>query len=79
MHKFIRSSLIILPALLPGLIGRAQGVADSDKVEMADTLRSNGKIYIVVAVVVTILLGLILYVIRLDRKISRMEKGSKMQ
>jgi hypothetical protein len=29
--------------------------------------------------VVTILLGLILFVIRLDRKISWMEKGSKMQ
>lgn len=75
MHKFIRTSLFLLPALLLGLISRAQGVADSDKVEMADTFRSNGKIYIVVAVVVTILLGLILYVIRLDRKISRMEKG----
>jgi hypothetical protein len=79
MHKFIRSSLFILPALLLGLLVRAQGAADGDKVEMADTLRSNGKIYIVVAVVVTILLGLILYVARLDRKIGRMEKGSKMQ
>lgn len=77
MHKFIRSSLFILPALLLGLISRAQGAADGDKVEMADTLRSNGKIYIVVAVVVTILLGLILYVMSLDRKISRMEKGIK--
>jgi hypothetical protein len=77
MHKIIRSSLFILPALLLGLICRAQGGVDSDKVEMADTLRSNGKIYIVVAVVVTILLGLILYVARLDRKISRMEKGGK--
>jgi hypothetical protein len=74
MHKIIRYSLFILPAMLAALIGRAQGGADSDKVEMADTLRSNGKIYIVVAVVVTILLGLILYVIRLDRKISRLEK-----
>jgi hypothetical protein len=37
-------------------------------------MRSEGKIYVVVAVVVTILLGLILYVIRLDRKISRLEK-----
>ena len=37
-------------------------------------MRSAGKIYVVVAVVVTILLGLILYVIRLDRKISRLEK-----
>ena len=74
MHKFIRYSLFILPTLLLGLAVRAQSGGDGDKVEMADTLRSNGKIYIVVAVVVTILLGLILYVSRLDRKISRMEK-----
>ncbi len=44
------------------------------KVEMADTMRSNGRIYVVVAVVVTILSGLILYVARLDRKISKLEK-----
>ena len=41
---------------------------------MADTMRSNGRIYVVVAVVVTILIGLILYVFRLDRKISKLEK-----
>lgn len=77
MHKIIRSSLFIFTGLLMGLISRAQAGADSDKVEMADTLRSNGKIYIVVAVVVTILAGLILYVVRLDRKISRMEKTGR--
>jgi hypothetical protein len=46
-----------------------------DKVEMADVMRSNGRIYVVVAVVLTILVGLILYVVRLDRKISKLEKG----
>ncbi len=45
-----------------------------DKVEMADTMRSNGKIYVVVAVCLTILIGLFIYVFALDRKISRMEK-----
>lgn len=47
-----------------------------DQVEMADALRSNGKIYVVVAVVVVILLGLFIYLFRLDRKISRLEKNS---
>lgn len=37
-------------------------------------MRSNGRIYVVVAVVVTILTGLILYLVRLDRKISKLEK-----
>ena len=42
---------------------------------MADTMRSNGKIYVVIAVILTILLGLILYLVRLDRKISKLEKN----
>lgn len=42
----------------------------------ANALRADGKIYVVMAVVITILLGLIIYLIRLDRKISKME-GSK--
>jgi hypothetical protein len=41
---------------------------------MADLMRSNGRIYVVVAVVVTILIGLILYLVRLDKKITRLEK-----
>ncbi len=47
------------------------------KVEMADTMRSNGKIYVVVAVCLTILFGLILYLVRLDRKISKLEKEKR--
>ena len=43
----------------------------------ADGLRAGGKIYVVMAVAVTILVGLILYVIRLDRKISKLEKNLK--
>lgn len=46
-----------------------------DKVEMADTMRSNGKIYVVVAVCLTILIGLFIYVFMIDRKISRFEKN----
>jgi uncharacterized membrane protein len=48
--------------------------AQQDKVEMADTMRDNGRIYVVVAVVLTILIGLILYIVRLDKKMSRLEK-----
>lgn len=51
--------------------------ASVQRIEMADQLRASGKIYVVVAVVVIILLGLILYVVRLDRKISRLEKEGK--
>lgn len=43
------------------------------EVEMADTFRSEGKIYVVVAVIITILIGLFFYLIRIDRRISRLE------
>ena len=39
-----------------------------------DLMRDNGRIYVVVAVMVTILLGLIIYLIRIDRKLGRLEK-----
>jgi cytochrome c biogenesis protein CcdA len=45
-----------------------------NEIEMADTLRSNGKIFTVVAVCLTILLGLFLYVFIIDRKINKFEK-----
>jgi hypothetical protein len=41
---------------------------------LATLMRSNGKIYVVVAVMLTILIGLILYLISIDRKISKLEK-----
>jgi CcmD family protein len=48
-----------------------------DTVEMADTMRSNGKIYVVVTVCLVILIGLFIYVARVDRKVSRLEKEIK--
>jgi len=50
--------------------------AQDKDVSVADTMRSNGRIYVVVAVVLTILTGLILYLVRLDRKITKLEKES---
>jgi uncharacterized integral membrane protein len=47
---------------------------DTKPVEMATGMRANGKIYVVVAVLLTVLAGLLLYVIRLDLKISKIEK-----
>jgi hypothetical protein len=46
----------------------------NEEVGMADVMRSNGKIYIVVAVCLTILIGLFLYVFLIDRKITKLEK-----
>ena len=46
----------------------------NNDVEMADTFRQSGKIYVVVGVTGIILVGLFVYTITLDRKISRLEK-----
>jgi uncharacterized membrane protein len=37
-------------------------------------LRSNGKIFVVMAVVVTILIGLFIYLATVDRKITKLEQ-----
>ncbi len=50
---------------------------DNQEIEMADTMRSDGKIYIVVAVVLIVLLGLIGYTTHIDRKLSKLEKETK--
>lgn len=42
--------------------------------EMADTMRSEGKIYVVVAILIVILLGLIAFLAFTDRKVSKLEK-----
>jgi CcmD family protein len=49
----------------------------SAQTEMADTMRSNGKIYVVVVVLATIFAGIFVYLIYLDRKITRLEKNKK--
>jgi len=48
--------------------------ATNQKSIMADLMRNNGKIYVVIAVMLTILAGLIVFMMRLDRKISQLEK-----
>ena len=45
--------------------------------EMADKLYADGRIYVVVAVVATIFAGIIVYLINLDSKISKLEKQLK--
>jgi heme/copper-type cytochrome/quinol oxidase subunit 2 len=48
--------------------------AQAQTPEMADTMRSEGKIYVVVAILVIILLGVIAFLIFIDRKVSKIEK-----
>jgi hypothetical protein len=67
----IKKMVLCLLFQIPILFAFAQ----DSSAEMADTFRSNGKIYVVVAVMLVILAGLILYLVRLDHKISKLEKN----
>lgn len=49
----------------------------SNKVEMADILRQDGKIYTVVLGLVIIFTGMIIFLIRLDKRIFRLETQFK--
>ena len=72
MNKILyRFSFLVLALLLNTIV-----FAQDKPVEMANTMRSNGKIYVVVAVCVTILIGLFIYVFIVDRKVSRMEENN---
>ncbi|ACU05415.1 MULTISPECIES: CcmD family protein [Pedobacter] len=50
--------------------------AQSNEVEMADTLRSNGKIYVVVFCILIILIGLLIYLFSLDKRLKKIEEKS---
>ena len=65
MKKLIASALVIL---IPTWL------SSQDKVEMADTMRSEGKIYVVVSIMLVIFFGLIAYLVMLDRRVSKIEK-----
>lgn len=76
----MKNSVLRLCALLVLLFQFAQRAAAqtpaADGVDMADALRQNGKIYVVVAVVVIIVAGLLAYLFSLDRKVSKLEKDA---
>jgi CcmD family protein len=48
-----------------------------EEVPMADGMRSEGKIYVVVAIALVILLGLVGYLFMLDRKVTKIENQIK--
>lgn len=44
-------------------------------VEMADQMRADGKIYVLVGIILIIFAGITIYVVNTDRKISKLEKN----
>lgn len=71
----MKQLIVTLIVLFFQLLANAQDTVKN--VERIPTgLYAGNKIYVVLFVAVTILVGLLLYVIRLDRKISKLEKQS---
>ena len=64
----------ILASLLFLFISSNNIFAQAESVEMADTMRSNGKIFVVVGVIAIVFTGIVIYLISIDRKVSRLEK-----
>ena len=77
MVKLYSRFFLSVFATIFSVFAYAQDSLQNEKPQMADGLRSNGKIYVVVTVLIIILAGLFLYLVNTDRKISRMEKNRK--
>jgi CcmD family protein len=69
----IKKLFFLTLLLLFSAAGFAQEAAQAP-VEMATGLYQSGKIYVVVTVLSVIFLGIVGYLILLDRKISKLEK-----
>jgi len=58
--------------VLSSLITMAQ---ENGQVEMADDLRKSGMIYVVVAVIAVVFLGIAAYLFSIDRRIKKLEEN----
>jgi glycerol-3-phosphate acyltransferase PlsY len=70
--NIINKIWLTLSLIFTGIMSNAQA-ADPNAVEMADVLHQNGKIYLVVLVLVTIFAGIIFLLLRIERKLNRLE------
>ncbi|WP_268033230.1 CcmD family protein [Algoriphagus sp. PAP.12] len=63
-----------LSALAQEKIPVTESDYSNNSVEMADKMREDGKIYVLVGVIAIIFAGITVYLIGTDRKISKLEK-----
>lgn len=67
----VKRSIYLLFSLLLSLTAAAQ---DTEKGAVNQFFRSEGKIYVVVGVLVIIFTGIVLYLVRLERRLKKLEK-----
>ncbi|WKN40789.1 hypothetical protein P0M28_17270 [Tunicatimonas pelagia] len=75
MKAWKKTCFVIAAVLWLSVLNTGSLIAQStNEVAMADTFRQEGKIYVVVAVMLLIFSGLVVYAIRIDQKVSKLEK-----
>ncbi len=69
MIKKILSLLFICVSL----VSQAQQMITESGPQMADSLRENGKIYVVISVIGIIFLSLVIFLVYIERKLKKIE------
>ena len=70
----MKKVLILICIILQSIQTFAQ---ENNSVEMATGLRSSGKIYVVVAVISVIFIGLAAYLFTIDKRLKKIERENK--
>lgn len=74
MNKLIKNLSLLFCMLVLSAAAFAQLPAQCERPEMADGMYQSGKIYVVVTVLAIIFVGIVGYLVMLDRKIGKLEK-----
>lgn len=72
LKAILSSCMVLLMGIMPLAAQSTEGIVGS--AADGDFLRSIGKIYIVVAVIVTIFIGIIIFMISMERRLAKLEK-----
>ena len=77
MKKILTIALLIfsLSALAQEKIPVTESDYSNNTVEMADQMRADGKIYVLVGIITIIFVGITVYVVNTDRRIAKLEKN----
>jgi hypothetical protein len=74
-NSFFRHLTLSVIFIFSSFLLSAQSAADTTSGGTNSIMRSNDKIYVVMAVCITILVVLFIYLVRIDIKVSKKEKG----
>jgi CcmD family protein len=73
--------IVTILSFLNGNLFAQDGITKEDysnySVEMADGLRSSGKIYVLVIIIMIVLIGLFLYLYKTEQRLKKIEKEIK--